>query len=61
VTKDYTKNKVMEEVLAICFYGLFCCELCEEEKKPISSDETKITVNPAVTGDSKGSTVKNEP
>jgi hypothetical protein len=50
----------MEAAAVICFYSIFCCALCVDEQKPLTS-EPKITVNPAVTGKDKGVTVKNEP
>jgi hypothetical protein len=50
----------MEAAAVICFYGIFCCALCVDEQKPLTS-EPKITVNPAVRGEDKGPTVKNEP
>jgi len=59
-TKALEQIKTMEAAAVICFYGIFCCALCVDEKKPITS-EPRITVNPATTGEAKGPTVKNEP
>ena len=52
------KILVMEEVVEVCFYNLFCCSICEEKKKPVRSEET---VNPVSTGEPKGEPVKNDP
>jgi len=43
----------MEELATLCLYTLFCCILCGEEKKPVSSEEPKVVVNPALTGEIK--------
>jgi hypothetical protein len=50
----------MEAAAVICFYGIFCCALCADEQKPLTS-EPRIIVNPAIRGEAKGATVKNEP
>ena len=59
-TKALKQIRAMEAAAVICFYSLFCCAICVDEQKPLTS-EPKITVNPAVRGEDKGPTVKNEP
>jgi hypothetical protein len=59
-TKALKQIRAMEAAAVICFYSLFCCALCVDEQKPLTS-EPKITVNPVVRGEDKGPTVKNEP